>query len=152
MGRLGASSRSSPGPLWERGQEMADLLCREFQETVGKYLARHRSVLDVMSKLQEAGARTNRAVAKAVTSCGCVQVSAARQKVPDNSGYRDLVQHMQTHVKGTLCEGCRETLESEVGLQLLYLAGLCEVLKLDLGEVLQREHNRLSALGPFYFC
>jgi len=131
---------------------MADQTCRDFQETVGKYLARHRSVLDVMSKLQEAGARTNRAVAKAVTTCGCIKVSAEKQQVPGQVGYRDLAQHMQTHVDGELCDGCREALESEVGLQLLYLAGLCEVLGLRLGEILERERDRLAALGPFYFC
>lgn len=131
---------------------MADLLCRDFQETVGKYLARHRSVLDVMSKLQEANARTNRAVAKAVTTCGCVKVNANKQQVPAGAGYRDIAQHMRTHVEGELCDACRETLESEVGLQLLYLAGLCEVLGISLGEVLERERDRLAALGPFYFC
>lgn len=133
---------------------MADQTCREFQETVGKYLARHKSVLDLMSKLQEAGARTNRAVAKAVTNCGCIKVNAERQQVPgaEPVGYRDLARHMRTHVDGELCEGCRETLESEVGLQLLYLAGLCEVLGIGLGDILQREHDRLAALGPFYFC
>ncbi len=131
---------------------MADLLCREFQDTVGKYLARHRSVLDVMSKLQEAGARTNRAVAKAVTACGCIKVNADKQQVPSEAPYRQIAQHMRTHIKGELCEGCREALESEVGLQLLYLAGLCEVLGLELAVVLERERDRLAALGPFYFC
>lgn len=131
---------------------MADQTCRELQETVGKYLARHKSVLDVMSKLQEAGARTNRAVAKAVTTCGCIRVSAEKQQVPGQVGYRNLAQHMRTHVEGELCDGCREALESEVGLQLLYLAGLCEVLGVRMGEVLERERDRLAALGPFYFC
>jgi hypothetical protein len=131
---------------------MADLLSREFQDTVGKYLARHRSVLDVMSKLQEAGARTNRAVSKAVTTCGCIKVNADKQQIPSQAPYREIVQHMRTHVDGTLCEGCREALESEVGLQLLYLAGLCEILGLGLAEVIEREHDRLAALGPFYFC
>lgn len=132
---------------------MADQTCRDFQETVGKYLARHKSLLDVMSKLQEAGARTNRAVAKAVTTCGCIKVTAQKQQIPAGEvGYRELAHHMQTHVEGGLCDACREALESEVGLQLLYLAGLCEVLGINLGEVLGRERDRLAALGPFYFC
>ncbi|HHT27849.1 MAG TPA: DUF1573 domain-containing protein, partial [Firmicutes bacterium] len=38
-----------------------------FQEAVNEYLVRHRSILDILSKLQESVARTNRAVAKAVT-------------------------------------------------------------------------------------
>jgi len=131
---------------------MPDAVCRDFQETVGKYLARHRSVLDVMSRLQEAAARTNRALAKAVTTCGCIQIQAEKQQIPPDADYRGLARHMKTHVTGELCEACREILESEIGLQLLYLAGLCEVLGLDLGEVLERETDRLSALGPFYFC
>ncbi|RJQ12038.1 MAG: DUF1573 domain-containing protein [Bacillota bacterium] len=131
---------------------MADLRCRDFQETVGRYLARHKSVLDLMSKLQEASARTNRAVAKAVTSCGCVQVVAAKQQVPDDASYSDIARHMQTHLEGDLCENCREALEGEVGRQLLYLAGLCEVAGLCLATVLEKEHDRLSALGPYYFC
>jgi len=31
---------------------MKDLLCDQFQETVGEYLIRHRSILDIMAKLQ----------------------------------------------------------------------------------------------------
>lgn len=106
----------------------------------------------MMSKLQEASARTNRAVAKAVTTCGCVQVNATKQRVPTDADYRTIAQHMRTHVEGELCEACRETLESEIGLQLLYLAGLCEVLGIKLSEIIEREHDRLVALGPFYFC
>lgn len=131
---------------------MADLICREFQNAVGQSLVRHRSLLDVMSKLQEASSRTNRAVSKAVTACGCITVNADRQKVPEGVDYRDLARHMQTHVRGDLCESCRDVIESEIGLQLLYLAGLCEVLGLQLSEVIERERDRLSALGPFYFC
>lgn len=129
---------------------MADPLCRDFQETVGKYLSRHRSLLDVMSKLQEAGSRTNRAVAKAVTTCGCIRLNAVKQQVPSDVDYSDLARLMSTHVEGTLCETCEETLESEIGLQLLYLAGLCEVLGLNFGHVLEKERERLIALGPFY--
>lgn len=131
---------------------MEDVLCREFQGTVARYLARHKSVLDVMSKLHEAGSRTNRAVAKAVTSCGCIRVNAARQTVPSDSDFRDIARHMSSHVDGDLCEGCRDILETEIGHQLLYLAGLCEILRLDLGQVLAKERDRLNALGPFYSC
>jgi len=131
---------------------MADPICHEFQEAVGRNLARHRSVLDVMSKLQEAASRTNRAVVKAVTNCGCIKVNADKQQVPADVNYRELARHMQTHLDGRLCDSCRDVIESEIGLQLLYLAGLCEVLGLKMGDVLERERDRLTALGPFYFC
>jgi len=131
---------------------MADQTCRQLQENVGKCLGRHKSVLDVMSKLQEASARANRALAKAVTSCGCIKVAAEKQTVPRDAGYRDLARHMRSHVEGELCDGCRETLESEIGHLLLYLAGMCEVLGMSLGDILERERDRLAALGPFYFC
>jgi hypothetical protein len=131
---------------------MPDTMCQEFQEVIGRYLGRHRSVLDVMSKLQEATSRTNRAVAKAVTTCGCIRVTAEKQSLPPDADYRDMSRFARTHIEGQLCETCRETLESEIGIQLLYLGGLCEILGLALGEVLESERDRLAALGPFYFC
>jgi len=131
---------------------MADGFCRELQEAIGKCLVRHRSVLDLMSKLQEATSRTNRAVAKAVTSCGCIRVTAGKQEIPVDAHFRDLPRHARTHVEGRLCDACQEALESEIGIQLLYLAGLCEVLGLTLGDIVEAERNRVTALGPFYFC
>ncbi len=60
---------------------MKDLLCDGFQDTVDDYLVRHRSILDVMSKLAESNARVNRAVTKAVTTCGCIGIEASKQEV-----------------------------------------------------------------------
>ncbi len=131
---------------------MADPVCHELQEAVGRCLVRHKSILDIMTKLQETASRTNRAVAKAVTSCGCIKVNAERQNIPPDTDYKSLARHMQTHIRGRLCEACREVLESDIGLHLLYLVGLCEVLGIDMGEVLEHERDRLVALGPFYFC
>ncbi len=91
---------------------MADLSCGEFQETVSEYLIRHRSVLDVMSKLQEAGgARVNRAVAKSVTSCGCLEVSAQKQKFPENATLADLKRMINSHISGELCQNAGKPLK-----------------------------------------
>lgn len=49
---------------------MKDIICDEFQNTVSKYLVRHHSILDILSKVQESTARVNRATVKTVTSCG----------------------------------------------------------------------------------
>ncbi|HPZ14035.1 MAG TPA: DUF1573 domain-containing protein [Bacillota bacterium] len=128
---------------------MADLSCGEFQETVSEYLIRHRSVLDVMSKLQEAGARVNRAVAKSVTSCGCLEVSAQKQKFPENATLADLKRMINSHISGELCPECREALETELGQTLFYIAALCAITGLDLDEIMMKEHDRLRMLGLF---
>ncbi len=128
---------------------MADLSCGEFQETVSEYLIRHRSVLDVMSKLQEAGARVNRAVAKSVTSCGCLEVSAQKQTFPENATLADLKRMINSHISGELCPECREALETELGQTLFYIAALCAITGLDLDEIMMKEHDRLRMLGLF---
>ncbi|HLN62587.1 MAG TPA: DUF1573 domain-containing protein [Symbiobacteriaceae bacterium] len=131
---------------------MKDLLCDQFQETVGEYLIRHRSILDVMAKLQEANARTNRAVTKAVTACGCVKINAEKQQLPADITLEQLKDHMQNHLNGRLCEHCREVVESELGNTLFYLAGLANLLDLNLYDILLKEHKKLSALGVFNFA
>lgn len=131
---------------------MKDLLCDQFQETVGEYLIRHRSILDVMAKLQEANARTNRAVTKAVTHCGCVKITAEKQQIPPDISLDQLKEHMQNHLGGQLCEHCREVVETEIGNTLFYLAGMANLLDLNLYDIILKEHKKLAALGVFNFA
>lgn len=126
-----------------------DLDYTEFQKTVSQYLIRHRSVIDVTSKLQEATSRVNRAIAKSVTSCGCVKINASRQCCPANITYGELKEFMQNHLEGQLCENCREVVETEIGNTLFYLAALCELFGLRLADVVSEEHGRISTLGPY---
>lgn len=129
---------------------MKDLLCDGFQQAVEGALVRHRSILDVLSKLQESSARINRALTKAVTTCGCLHVHAHRQCFPpDVSSLQEMRRYMETHLEGRLCEHCREVIEQEVGSQLFYLAALCNLLDLNLYDVLLKEHQHISALGPY---
>lgn len=120
-----------------------------FQESVSQYLLRHRSILDVQTKLAEAAARVNRAVAKSVTTCGCISINAGKQTFPADVSLRDLRQFMATHVEGGLCGKCREVVETEIGTTLFYLAALCSLLNLNLKDVLEKEHTRVNALGVF---
>jgi hypothetical protein len=120
-----------------------------FQATVSEYLLRHRSILDVQTKLAEATARINRAVAKSVTTCGCISIHATRQRIPSDVSLRELKQYMATHLDGQICDRCREVLETEIGTALFYLAALCSLLDLDLHAVLRKEHARVNALGVF---
>ena len=120
-----------------------------FQEGVTQYLSRHRSILDVQSKLTEAAARVTRAVAKSVTTCGCITVTAGKQTFPRTAEFRDLGQFMSTHLGGAMCGKCRETVETEIGMTLFYLAALCSLLHLNLRDVLAKEYDRVNALGVF---
>lgn len=128
---------------------MAEIDQELFQEIVGEYLIRHRSILDVISKFQESAARVNRAVAKAVTGCGCLEINAHRQEAPENTGFSELRTFMASHLDGTLCENCRDVLEAELGHTLFYLAALCDLTGLSLSEVMDKERRRVAALGLF---
>ncbi len=131
---------------------MKDLLCDGFQETVDEYLIRHKSILDLMSKFTESSSRVNRAVTKAVTSCGCIQVEANRQTIPPElEALESLKDHMRTHMKGKLCDHCVEVLEEEIGRTLFYLAGLCNLMDLSLYDVLVKEQERIACLGLYSF-
>jgi uncharacterized protein YjcR len=120
-----------------------------FQEQVDEYLIRHRSILDVLSKLQEASARINRAIAKAVTGCGCISVTAQKQRFPSDVGLADVKNYLETHLSGDLCDRCREAVETEIGSELFYVAGLCSILDLDLEDIQEKEHSRIKSLGIF---
>lgn len=120
-----------------------------FQESVSQYLLRHRSILDVQSKLTESAARVNRALAKAVTSCGCVSIAAERQRFPAEVSLKEVKQFLSSHVHGDLCEKCREAVETEIGTTLFYLAAMCTLLGLNLRDVVEKEYDRVSALGVY---
>jgi len=124
--------------------------CSEFQATVDNYLIRHRSVLDVITKFQESNARVNRAFAKAVTECGCMQIHAVRQQIPSNIHYSQLKDYMASHIDGQPCSQCQEILATELGRNLFYLAALCNLIGLDLNDVMQQEHDRVKTLGVFH--
>ena len=132
---------------------MKDLLCDQFQETVNETLIRHKSILDILSKLQEANARVNRAVSKAVTSCGCVKVAAEKQHIPvdPDMSLQQLKDFMGTHLEGELCEHCEEIIDAELGNNLFYVAALCNALDLNLYDILLKEQKRMATLGVYRF-
>jgi hypothetical protein len=129
---------------------MHEKFCTDFQATVDEYLIRHRSVIDIITKYQEASARVNRAIAKSITECGCVQVSAARQQVPENTDYSKLRDYVSSHLSGEPCEHCKEVLAKELGHSLFYLVALCNLTGLKLHEVMQQEYNTIATLGFFH--
>lgn len=129
---------------------MHDKCCIDFQNAVDDYLIRHRSVLDVLTKYQESAARVNRAFAKAVTECGCVQVTASRQQVPSDADYSNIKQFMSSHLSGKPCGHCQEIIGKELGHSIFYLTALCNLGGVSLAEVMQQECKNVNTLGVFH--
>lgn len=125
-----------------------DAVCEDFQSQVAKSLIRHKSILDIMTKLDEYNARINRAVAKSVTTCGCISIHAKKQNF-DGKSYEELAEKVKDHLDGEICPHCKEILETEIGSYMFYLASLCNTLDLDLFNILQKEYDLNKTLGVF---
>ena len=123
--------------------------CNGFQQTVSLHLIRHRSILDVMTKYQDACARVNRALAKAVTTCGCLTINAGKQELPADASLSEMSEYVKTHLEGRLCPNCAEVLEEEMGKSMFFLTAICTLTGTDLVEIIKAENNRISTLG-FY--
>lgn len=130
---------------------MKDLICDEFQNTVSELLMRHHSILDVISKLQEASASTNRATVKSVTGCGCIQIDAKKKSIPPEASLIDIKDYFESHLRGELCPNCREIIEAEIGKNLFYLTALCNLLDLNLYDIFLKEHKKCTTLRVFNF-
>lgn len=131
---------------------MKDIIFDGFQNSVNESLVRHKSLIDVMTKLQESEARINRAVAKSITRCGCIKLNAKKQEIPGEDSeieIEDLNECLQTHVKGKLCDNCRDVIESEIGTNIFYLTSLCNTLGLSLYDILLKEYDKVNTLGKY---
>lgn len=120
-----------------------------FQNSVDQFLIQHRSILDVITKYQESNARVNRAIAKAVTQCGCIKIQAKKQVVPSNTKLMEIHKFMDTHIEGSLCESCKEIIETELGSNLFYSTAMCNMLNLDFNNIIKKEEERISTLGIY---
>lgn len=123
-------------------------VCKNFQDQVSKVLIRHKSILDIITKLDEYNARVNRAVAKSVTSCGCISIHATKQDYSKDT-FEEMLNSAKTHVEGNICDGCKEVISEEIGSYLFYLAALCNTLDLNMDEILKKEFNTIKTLGVF---
>lgn len=121
----------------------------QFQDQVSQLLLRHRSVLDIMSKLNQTSAAVNRSVTKAITDCGCIELNASKQPFDQLESLDGARQNIPSHVSGQLCEHCKEFVETSLGRNIFYLTALCTQLDLDLREVIAKESDKCSTLGIF---
>lgn len=131
---------------------MKDVIFDDFQNSVSSSLLRHKSILDILSKYQESQARSTRAICKAVTNCGCIKINASKQPIQcDDSIFEELNNSLHSHVKGQLCDSCREVIERELGNNIFYLTSLCNAIDLNLYDILLKEYDKMNTLGKFTF-
>lgn len=125
------------------------IMCDDFQDKVSQALIRHKSILDIITKLDEYNARINRAVVKSVTTCGCISIDASKQEYSNKKSLEELSSSLENHVEGELCDICREKIEEEIGAYAFYLAALCQTLNISLTDVLLQEYRNLDTLGVY---
>jgi len=120
-----------------------------FQKSVEQYLVQHRSILDVLSKFQESNARVNRAIVKASTQCGCIKIKSEKQKFPSNVKLEEVYKYINSQMEGSLCDNCKEIIETELGSNLFYTAAICNILDLGFDKIVKKEEERISTLGIY---
>ena len=124
---------------------------RKFQHQVDQMLLRHRSFLDITSKIQETSSRVNRALMKAVTECGCIEVHAKQQRFDKHLFSKDQSARLDSHLFHQLCDSCSDIVQTEIGKNLFYLAALANLLSISLDRVIEQEMKNLTTLGHFNF-
>lgn len=120
----------------------------DFQCKVAEVIIRHKSILDIITKLDECNSRINRAVIKSATSCGCISIKASKQEYDKNT-LDEVRQSLKNHVEGNLCEVCKEKIEEEMGEYIFYLAALCDTLNISLTDVINTEYRNIKTLGIY---
>lgn len=123
-------------------------MCNDFQNQVSKFLIRHRSILDIMTKTEEYNSRINRALAKSITTCGCISIDGQKQDFNAES-YDQIIDKVSNHLNGKICDSCKDVLEEEIGNYLFYLAAFCNTLGLNLHDIIEKEYKRNETLGIF---
>lgn len=129
--------------------KIKDTALDSFQYAVSELLIRNKSILDGMTKLEDSNARINRTISKAVTQCGCIKINASKQTYPENMDFEKINDSLSSHMEGTLCPGCRDIIEKDIGRHLFYLTALCNTLDLNLYDMIIKEYERLQLLGKY---
>lgn len=128
---------------------LKDIMLDEFQYTVQELLVRNKSIIDSITKFQDSNARVNRSIVKAVTHCGCVKINAKKQAFHEGEEFDEMHNVMESHLKGKLCDNCKDIIEKEIGRNLFYLASICNTLDLNIYDILLKELDRVRLLGKY---
>jgi hypothetical protein len=122
---------------------------KQFQDQVADLLLRHRSLLDVLSKLQQSSAAVGRSVIKSTTECGCIEVNASKQPYLAEMSLDEAKTQLGTHMTGHLCENCMDVVGAELGRHIFYISALSNLLEIDLEHVVENESKKCATLGLF---
>jgi len=122
---------------------------KQFQDQVADLLLRHRSLLDVLSKVQQSSAAVGRSVTKSATECGCIEVNATKQPYMPEMSLDQAKQQLATHMSGHLCEQCIDVVSAELGRHIFYISALSNLLDIDLERVVENESKKCATLGLF---
>lgn len=128
---------------------MKDIIVDDFQNSVSQSLIRHKSIIDIMTKIGESSSRINRALAKSVTNCGCINIDAHKQTIPEDASLDDIGNILSYQVEGELCENCRDVLEEEIGSLLYYVAALTDSVDMNLFDIILKQNEKIKTLGKF---
>lgn len=124
------------------------ILLDEFQFTVDDLFVRNKSLIDAITKFQESNARVNRNISKAITQCGCIRLHAVKQNF-EQASLSENDTPLSSHVKGALCDECRDAIEKEIGRNIFYLSVICNDLGINIYDVMLNELKRVSTLGNY---
>jgi hypothetical protein len=116
-----------------------DILLDEFQYLVDDLFVRNKSLIDAITKFQESNARVNRNISKSITQCGCIKLNASKQNFNGNDSLEDSKSALNSHVKGSLCDDCRDMIEKEIGRNFFYLTVICNDLGINIYDVILKE-------------
>ena len=128
---------------------MKDLIYDEFQNAVEEVTIRHSSLLDILTKLSQSTADSNRAVAKTITNCGCISLNTTKLDMPKDATTDDMKLFQKNYIEGKLCQDCKDVIEVELGNTFFYIAALCNKLDLNIYDILLKEYNKVSTLGKY---
>ncbi len=123
--------------------------CSEFQQATSDVQLLNKSILDIVTKLDEQTSMLNRAVFKSATHCGCIEIHATKQIYSPHKSLEENQKELDTHIEGELCPKCREKIIEEMGELLFYIASMCEALDISLAEVLTEKYKHLKTLGLY---
>lgn len=123
----------------------------QFQNFIDDLVLRNKSILDQMTKLQDASARLNRTLSKSATTCGCIKMNITKQQLDfaHITSSEELKSLLSTHIEGYPCPECNEAIEKEMGRVLFYLAAIANTLGISLSSVLENEKTRTNLLGNY---
>ena len=132
-----------------KGVENMSCNCSEFQQATSDVQLFNKSILDIVTKLDEQTSLLNRAVFKSATHCGCIEIHATKQIYSPHKSLEENQKELDTHIEGELCPKCREKIIQEMGELLFYIASMCEALDISLEEVLTEKFKHLKTLGLY---